>query len=262
MDRAYPERNWQEQYTKFGSYEHEVARGNVRGAYPFSTYGRVEIPGAATNIMVQCQDGTDIVVPQGVQMSVASTSADDTVNGTGVRTIVIEYLNGNLDSSFEILALNGTTPVLTQATDIRWVQSIYAATFGSYRKAVGQIDVSNNGNVYARIKVDNRNSHSVFRRIPRNKRLLLTSLSAGSISGNAAAKTIIEVVTSSIDGLDQQETGFLYKIAGVGLQDGSQTRALPSPVAISQGTIIGIVATCDKGAAVTAGLIGWIEDAS
>lgn len=69
MDRQFPERNWQEQYTKFGSYEHEIARGNVRGAYPISGYGKLVASSAVTNTLIQTQDGSVLHVPQSVQMS-------------------------------------------------------------------------------------------------------------------------------------------------------------------------------------------------
>jgi hypothetical protein len=262
MDRAYPERNWQEQYTKFGSYEHEIARGNVRGAYPVSTYGKLVAGSAVTNIMVQGQDGTVLRVPHSIQMSVVSTSANDTANGTGVRTVVIEYLNGNLDASIEILSLNGTTPVLTQATDIRWIQAIYAATMGSGGAAAGVISVTNNGNTYEQIAVGERASHSSFERVPRGKRMYITGLYAGASSGTAATSVLAELVTTQIDGLDQQETGLFYKTAGIALQDSSTTLALPLPLPVYAGQIVGFVATCDKGATITAGLIGWLEDAS
>jgi hypothetical protein len=262
MDRQFPERNWQEQYTKFGSYEHEIARGNVRGAYPVSMYGKLIAASSVTNTLIQTQDGTSLRVPQGVQMSVTSTSANDTAGGTGARTIIIEYLNGNLDASVEVLTLNGLTPVLTQATDIRWVQNIFVATAGNGGVAAGTISISHNSTIYDQILVGERASHSSFYRVPRNKRLYLTAMYAGASSGTAATSVLVELTVTKVDGLDQQETGLFYKVAGIALQDVSTTLPLAMPFPIEAGQIVGFVATCDKGATITAGFMGWIEDAS
>lgn len=262
MDRQFPERNWQEQYTKFGSYEHEIARGNVRGAYPISGYGKLVAGSAITNTLIQTQDGSALRVPQSVQMSVASTSANDTAGGSGARTIIIEYLNGSLDLSVEVLTLNGLTPVLTQATDIRWVQNIFVATAGNGGVAAGAISISHSGVVYDQIPAGDRASHSSFYRVPRNKRMYLTAMYAGASSGTAATSVLVELVTTQVDGLDQQETGLFYKVAGIALQDVSTTLPLSMPFPIQAGQIAGFVATCDKGATITAGFMGWMEDAS
>jgi hypothetical protein len=256
-------RQWQDQYTKFGSYEHEIARGNVKGAYPFSSYGKLTTTGAASDVLIQDHDGSTLLVPPapGVQMSIVSNSANDAAAGTGARTIVIEYLDGNLDFSFELITLNGTTPVNTIATDIRWVQAMHVATAGSGGKAAGQIDLNYNGNTYSRIITNERTSHSSLRRVPRNKKLFITSIYAGSDSGSSASRVLVELLLTQINGLDQQETGLFYSQAGIALQDNSTTLSLNMPLPVEAGHIIGFNATCDKAATITAGFIGWIEDA-
>jgi len=253
------ENHWRQQYTNFGSYEHEIARGNVRGAYPVAAYGRFDAPGAATNALVRCQDGTSLVVPQGVQMAITSTSAEDSAAGTGARTVIVEYLNGDLDLSFEIVQLNGTTAVNTLADDIRWVNAVYMATGGSTKAAVGVIDVTSNGDIFGRIKAGQRSTHSSFIRVPRTKTLYVSSIYAGVSSGTAAAKGIVELVSTQIDGLNQQETGLFYTQAGISLQDNSSTMTFNMPFPVMAGHIVGFIATVDKGATITAGYTGWIE---
>lgn len=256
------DRHWQQQYLKTGDYEHEIARGHVKGAYPYSTYGKLIAGSGVTSTLVRDQDGTVLYVPAstGVQMSLVSTSAADAAAGTGARTLVIEYLNGTLDSSVELITLNGLTPVLTQATDIRWVQNMYVATAGSGLAVAGQIDLTHGGVVYSRLATGARANHSSFRRVPRGKMLYITSMFAGSASGTAATSTLVELVTTQVDGLDQQETGLYYKQAGIALQDSSSTLSLKMPLPVGPGQIVGFVATCDKGATITAGLTGWVED--
>lgn len=255
-------RQWQDQYTKFGSYEHEIARNNVKGAFPFFSYGRLTTSGAATDVLVQDHDGTVLRVPPipGVQMSIASTSANDAAAGTGARTIVIEYLDGNLDYSFELITLNGTTPVNTVATDIRWVQVMHVATAGTGEKAAGQINLSFDGNTYSRISTNRRTANSSLRRVPRNKQLFINSMYAGSDSGSSASRVLVEWFITQINGLNQQETGLYYSQIGISLQDNSTTLSLNMPLPIEAGHIVGFNATCDKAATITAGFIGWIED--
>lgn len=250
---------WKQQYLKTGSFEHEVSRGNVIGAYPISSYGKVTTVGTVTDVSVQSHDGTVINVPQSVQMNIVSTSTSDSSAGTGIRTVVIEYLDGNLDLSFEIITLNGTTPVNTVATDIRWIQCIHMATCGTGGKAAGTITLSNGGTIYSQIGIGQRTCLSSFRRVPRGKTAYIHSMYAGSSSGSAAAGAIVQLVTSQIDGLNQQETGLLYPQAGIALQDASTALTLSMPLPVGAGHIVGFTVSTDKAAIVTAGFVGWVE---
>jgi len=251
--------HWVQQYTKFGSYENEIARGNVRNAYPVTSYGKLTTAGAATMALIRDFDGTVLNVPAGVSLNIVSTSANDTAAGSGVRTVVLEYLNGDLELSFEVITLNGLTPVATIADDIRWVEGLHGATFGSGGKAAGNISVTNDGTTYGRISTGQRTMHSSFYRVPAGKQLYITALYAGSSSGTAASSTLIELATTQINGLDQQETGLFYTGAGIALQDSSTTLSLNMPLPVSAGNIVGFVATTNKGATMTAGFTGWVE---
>lgn len=251
--------HWQQQYLKTGSYEQEISRGNVRGAYPFVGYGKVVLSGATSRALVRDQDGTTLNVPQSVRMTLVSTSAEDSAAGTGARTVVIEYLNGTLDMSVEMVTLNGTTPVQTVAADIRWVQAIYVATTGSAGHTVGTVDMTHNSTVYSRLMPGERATSNSFKRVPRGKCLYVSSIYAGASSGTAATTAVIELVTTQIDGLNQQETGLFYRQAGVSLQDSSQTMTFAMPFPIQAGHIVGYIASVDKGATITAGFTGWVE---
>jgi len=253
------DRHWLQQYLKVDSYENEVARGNVRTAYPIAAYGRLIAGSGVTSTLVRDQDGASLDVPQSVQLTVVSSSASDTSNGTGARTLVIEYLNGTLDLSIELITLSGTTPVTTVALDVRWVQAVYVATAGSGKVAAGNIDIKHNSTIYARISTGQRTTHSSFRRVPRGKKLYISSMYAGSSSGTAATSTVVELVSTQVDGLNQQETGLFYPQAGVALQDTSVTLSQRMALPVDEGHIVGFVATCDKGATITAGFTGWVE---
>jgi hypothetical protein len=173
--------------------------------------------------------------------------------------VVVEYLNGNLDYSFEMVALNGTTPVLTLATDVRWVQAVHVATAGSGGKAAGNITVTHNSVTYLKLSAGERTTYNSFTRVPRQRRLFITELYAASSSGSSASRILVEGVSTQINGLDQSETGLFYKVAGIALQDNSATLSLTAPLPVNAGQIFGFVATCDKAATITAGYLGWIE---
>lgn len=253
------DRHWLQQYLKVDSYENEVSRGNVRTAYPIAAYGKLIAASSTTMTLIRDQDGSVLNVPQSVQLSIVSTSANDTAGGSGAQTLVIEYLNGTLDLSVEMITLNGLTPVTTVATDVRWVQAVYVATAGNGGVAAGTIDISNGGTVHARIPTGQRTTHSSFRRVPRGKKLYISTMYAGSSSGTAATSTLVELVSTQVDGLNQQETGLYYPQAGIVLQDMSTTLSQRMALPVGEGHIVGFIATCDKGATITAGFTGWVE---
>jgi hypothetical protein len=66
------------------------------------------------------------------QRSIASASVNDTAAGTGARTVRLVYFDGTGAGPFtEDLTLNGTTPVNTVATNIRFIENIFVITVGS-----------------------------------------------------------------------------------------------------------------------------------
>lgn len=64
---------------------------------------------------------SQITASNGTRLQVVSNNANDTAAGTGIRKILISYLDANLDRYSEELTLNGTTPVLTTRTNIRYL---------------------------------------------------------------------------------------------------------------------------------------------
>jgi len=73
-----------------------------------------------------------------LQMTVSSTNANDTSNGTGARTIVVEGLDANYNEVSETVTMNGQTAVTMTAFLIR-INYAYVATAGSGNGAAGDI---------------------------------------------------------------------------------------------------------------------------
>ena len=260
------EDKWTGQFLKVGTYEEEIVRGHIRGAYPLSVYGRVMTAGAVQNTLVRTIDGSGAVIPvpvaAGEQMSVVSTHIADADAGTGVNSLIIEYLDHNLDSAYELVVLDGTTPVNTIATDIRWIQKIYAASLGTGGLAAGEITITGVTSAvdYENMWAGQRSGDTSFFRVPRAKRLILKSVYVGASSGTADSKVRVELCSTMIGAVDQQESGLLYSHAGLTLQDGSTTMPLLVGFPASAGTIVGFIASSSKAASITAGFGGWVED--
>jgi hypothetical protein len=88
---------------------------------------------------------------------------------------------------------------------------------------------------------------------------------AGSASGSAAAKAQISLVSSVIGNLDGtvdrfEDVGLLFRQGTMELQDNTTTLADGALAALPPGSILGFRVTTDKGATVSAGFYGWLED--
>jgi len=73
-----------------------------------------------------------------IQMSVSSSSVDDTAAGTGARTVSVAGLDANYNEISEIVTLNGQTSVLTSASFLR-VNRAFVVSAGSGGTAAGEI---------------------------------------------------------------------------------------------------------------------------
>ena len=213
-------------------------------------FGERQTVGAVTgDILWETGMPATLTVPQSIQLSFVST-------GTDTRRFKMLYLDDDLNEAIEIVTLNGTTPVLTQATDIRFVNLVYSldgpaartvtATEGGVTHVViGTGQVQFNGAVY---------------RVPASRRLMLTSMYAGSTSATADARVVLKVETSFFNGDRFGEEGVLHPVGGVGLQDVTSTLAF-GPFPIPAGEIVAMAFKCDKAVEVVGGFFGWVENA-
>lgn len=114
----------------------------------------------------------------GEQMTIVSTDANDTIAGTNVQKIEINYLDLNGISRVETVEMDGLTPVNTVATDIRFVQRIHTIQIGSFgQTSAGDITIYQTGDaarVYNVIKAGGNISLNSTRMIPADKEFALT----------------------------------------------------------------------------------------
>jgi hypothetical protein len=245
MTQPWPERLWRTNNAA------DIARGNVPGSTPFTSFGEKVVTGSGTSIVWQTGMPTTLTVPNNIQLTIVSDSASDTGD------IVIRYLDGDLIERYETVTLNGTTSVTTTATDIRAINNAYSK-FGPVN---GTITMTSGGTTYGRMSAGDIQFHTSMIRVPANKRLMLTGLYAGSASGSSDSRVIVSLVTSLINGDSFSEDGYLHPLAAVALQDNSSTFPNFGPFPIAGGEWVGFRAKWDKAADITAGFFGYLENA-
>lgn len=244
---GWPERLWR------NNNEADIARGNVPGSYPYAVFGERVTSGLATEHVVwETGMPNKLTVPDSIQLSVVSTSASD------IGNLKIRYLDGSLNERVESVQLSGTTPVLTSATDIRAINNAY---YVDGTGVVGVVTGTSGGVQYLRINAGEIQFNTSMQRVPANKRLMITALYGGSISGSSDARVQIKLETTFINGDSYADLGILHPVAAIGVQDSSATLGGFGPFPIPAGEWVGFTMNTDKAADVTAGYFGWMENA-
>lgn len=125
--------------------------------------------------------GSHLIIPRpadaGEQMTIVSESdADNGATATGIRSIVLHYLDNEGLEQNEVKILEGTTPVHTVATNIRFVQDWHAVTVGSNTVAEGNIRIyrkTDTSRVYSMIYIGTNKALVPHKMVPANKTLHL-----------------------------------------------------------------------------------------
>ena len=239
----------------------DIARGKVAGAVNFVAFGERTHAGAQTDKVIWSNGDFNGPASGGVQMSIVSTSVNDTSTGTGLRSIELHYLDSDLKEKVETVVLNGTTPVLTQSTDIHFINLFHVVTFGAGKAAAGDIIASNNGVTYAEIITGNLVQTSTARMIPANKKLYVAGATAGTVSLTAAARVTIGIYSNTYNGLIFSDPFILLPQLEIDLQDNSIAFNFPVPSCFPAGSVVAMVSTNNKSCTVSGTIYGWTEDA-
>jgi len=243
------------------SINNDIERGKVPNASPFNSFGQRVFSGAVTDQMIWSNGAFIGPAIGGLQMSVVSTSANDASGGTGLRTVEVHYLDTELVEQVETITLNGTTPVTMSATDVYFINEFHVVTFGSNKKAAGDITVYNGSDVYAEILTGENTQFSSAKMVPKGKVFYLAGAIAGSSSLNVDSRVTIKLVANRYNGLTFADPFVFIPYGLVELQDSTVTYNFPIPSAFPAGVVVGLLATTDKACLVTGSLYGWIEDA-
>jgi len=90
------------------------------------------------------------------RMQVVSTSTDDADGGTGAHQVTIKYLPKvwSTEYSTEIITLDGTTPINTEATDIYRIEEFYVNKVGNLGLGIGTITLKSTDAVTLYAQID------------------------------------------------------------------------------------------------------------
>lgn len=160
--------------TRQGAYEPfdlQVSRGQIQGHRNVTVFGfNPDVD--TTQVSVWPLPSLITFPASALQMTVSSSSANDTSAGTGARTIVVQGLDANYNEVTETVTMNGQTAVTMTASLLR-VNYAYVATAGSGNSAAGNIYIGTGtvtsgvpATVYDVIKFDYNNTTTGSYTIP------------------------------------------------------------------------------------------------
>jgi len=207
--------------------------------------------------------GTYVFPTAEMGMEVVSSSADDTAEGTGARTVKIWYLDDEFNEKSEIVTLNGVTPVATTATDIYRVNAFRVLTAGSGGAPAGNIDIRNLADtpIYSRIPIGlNRARNSIYT-VPKSKTLYINALTFSS--GNSTGGTYCRfTLRAKYDDIGSAASSLFYPYYEIGIEDCPYEACLETPIRLPAGVDIKISVIGDannSNAICTGAYRGWLE---
>ena len=181
----------QTQYGKNELFELQVARGQIQGHRNVTVFGfNPDVD--TTQVSVWPLPSLITFPASAIQMTVSSSSANDTSAGTGARTVVVQGLDANYNEVTETVTMNGQTAVTMTASLLR-VNYAYVVTAGSGNSAAGNIYIGTGtvtsgvpATVYDIIKLDYNNTTTGSYTVPAGYTAYVSQglFSAGQASGS------------------------------------------------------------------------------
>lgn len=224
-------------YVMAKDYQTGIAEGDITNHTAYVKLGNVT---SVVNVEqdVWTQGGKYVFPDSAMQMEVVSTSANDTSNGTGIRTVKIGYLDASYVSKSETVTLNGVNAVNTVATDIYRVNSIRAVTTGTGGVAAGTIYVRNlnHTTIYRAIQTGFTRGRSLIYTVPASTTMYITQINLSSVATAAGHYTTF-TGRVNFDDITGAKTAFMEPFFEITLQDQAQPFPLKEPIKIP--------ATCD-----------------
>lgn len=235
------------------NYYPNKVRGFVFGRAPVVNSARVDLWEGPT---------TTYVFPLAAQqMSLVSSSASDTLAGTGMQKIFIHYLDNTYTTQFEIVTLNGTTPVNTVATNILRINALHATQVGSNGVAVGNISLTSVGGAttYGWVSAGTNNSRQAIYTVPAGVTGYISHWQASSgSSGNHFCQISLRATTHE----SVLYPGVFLLQDEQGSQNGGQVINFPTPIPIPATTDVKLSAISDAvnaNVAALGAIMGWFD---
>lgn len=254
--------NFQLQEGKFGAsysidYRQGMMDGSIDGGSNLISNGYISSALAISKDPIHTLRAINLPATSGVQMSFVSDDPQDGPGGTGIRYILVEHIRADYTREYEIVTMNGVTPVPSAVTDTYFINSMicYPPAGNTGGDAVGQITASNGGVNYGIILPGTESQRSAYRMVPKGKKFILHALVFGAISGTASTEALFSLEVRRPD------FGFFVSTSFAGVQDDTIVIQIPGTAPYTAGTIFGAEVTTDKGAMVSASIFGHLENA-
>lgn len=241
-------------------YLYSVAEGDVAGHSSLLKFGTRSAIAANTQSVIW--EGTNALytyLTSAEQLKISSSSANDTVAGTGARTFTIVGLDANFLEQTETVNLNGVTAVTTTKSFIRVFRG-YCETVGTFGGTnAGNINVTNNAgtNQLMYIPAGDGQTLMTMWTVPAGKVAYITRITASNDSGKGARFSLF---TRKLDGGVFYPWNIKYRAYLVG---GNEPIPYDIPFKIPEKTDIEIRFTTPTAAGTTSGgstFELWYED--
>ena len=240
-------------------YLYDIAEGNVIGHEGWSKIGFN--PNVGTTQETAWSYSTAYVFPvAAMQMEVVSTdNLKDIPGGTGALAVTIYYLDGNYAEHSEVVAINGTTAVLTTHNNIFRVNDFVCTVIGTDNVPAGNIILrgAGGGTVYSHITAGYTIARSAVYTVPEGYTLYITSV---MYSSSEATKGVRFINQANYDNVSGAPRSFFLPYGEVTLYNTALYRPLELPTAFPEHTDIKVsVISAQAGAIADVSLRGWLE---
>ena len=150
--------------TKDSNFHLEVGKGKIAGySGLFFTGDNNGVTNAEQTLMAR--GGTYLFPTSATTLDVVSSSANDTLAGTGANAVVIIGLDSNRDKIIEVVSLAGTTIATTTLSFLR-VNSFVVIAAGSNSTNEGTVNCSQGVNVLSQIGIGEGQARQAVASVP------------------------------------------------------------------------------------------------
>jgi len=242
-------------------YLFDIAEGNVANHTPYYKLGYNDDVGA-TEEDITTQGGSYYWIPTATALEVVSSSAADTLAGTGVQKVRITYLKEDYSQASEEISLNGVTPVPLAYLTILRVNSIRATQVGTGLMSAGTINCRTvtGANVVRQIATGFTRGRGLTYTVPLGKTLYLTSISVAS-GYTTAGKVVRWIARAQVDdGANTVRIPFFQVFFETITEDNNFHADFDMPISIPATADLKISAVSNgAGSYCSCALRGWIE---
>lgn len=239
-----------------------VARGLNPNAQPFSAYGERIVVGAETNTPIW-PDGIIRTGPiGGVQLYAKSSSANDTVGGSGMGYLSVHYLDEDRVDTDATIPLAGLTQVALP-TKAMFIQCAHTGVEQA-KVAAGTITiVDGSGNVYSQIDVGEPRCSSSFRMVPKGTRLFIDGAVGSSTSATSDTASRIRIVANELFDHQYIDPLLFMPVGSISLQNNAIAFAFPVALGpFREGSVVGAIHSSNKACTVGVTWFGRLETVS